>query len=154
MKFFILSILKLVINFYLYLRNIYVSFLSSHLTYSKEKGLYIYNFYDKNKRYKTLYFLNHKDFRDFQLNPESQNESNLKIVQVALITDKEYLIDLTDHIRAFSYYFKDISGFPWKKVIDTVDYTKNKEEKSEDVKVYIQSTHYERTFSIKEIFCV
>jgi len=151
MKLLAITILKLFIHIYLYLRNLYISFcsfMSFDLKYSKEKGLYIYTFYDINNKYKTLYFLNHKDFRDY-LNKHT--DANLQIIHAALITDTDYLVDLTDHVKSFAYYFKDPSKLPWKKVIDTVNYQTPHEK---NLKMYIQSTnttgnsiqHSEKTF--------
>jgi hypothetical protein len=119
---------------------VYITFVSSKLIYSTEKGLYIYTFYDTHNKYKTLYFLNHKDFRDYlnqaQAQAQAQAQDNLQIVHAALVTDTDYLVDLTDRIKSFSYYFKDPSTIPWSKILSEVQHTRDI-----NLKMYIQSTH-------------
>ena len=145
MKLIAFTILKMIVHFYLYFKNLYIylymSFVSTSLTYCKSKNLYVYTFYDNNNKYKRLYFMNHKDFRDYLALTSCEN--NLQIVHAALVTDTDYIVDLTDHVKSFSYYFKDLSTIPWRTILsDTVAHaTHDTNGTNADLKMYIQSTH-------------
>lgn len=129
---FVVSVLKFFINLYLFVKNLCMS--KNSLTYCKKRDLYVYIEPTKSKM---LYFTKYDHYKMWT---ESRNEA--QIVCAALITENDYLLDLTTHFKLFAYYFYDNESIPWKKILESQDVNKY----GNDLKIYLQGSisHFER----------
>jgi hypothetical protein len=98
------------------------------LTYCKKRDLYVYIEPAKSKM---LYFTKYDHYKMWM---ETRNEP--QIVCAALITENDYLLDLTNHFKLFAYYFYDNESIPWKKILESQDINKY----GNDLKIYLQGS--------------
>ena len=90
--------------------------ISDRISYSN--GVYkavIYN----SKGCQTFHFTNYKHFLAFKM--EEVIPLKNKIVHCAFLTETDYLLDITDHVKTFCYYFAEKNPeINWKPILESV----------------------------------